>query len=59
MCSLRILPPLTLGLMLSAMLVTTSCDKARTGEVFCDDPILPDIETGAPLEDALSWILSK
>ncbi len=26
---------------------------------FCDDPILPDIETGAPLEDALSWILSK
>lgn len=41
------------------LLVTTSCDKARTGEIFCDDPILPDIETGAPLEDALSWILSK
>ncbi|MBR6458162.1 MAG: hypothetical protein IKS71_06160 [Bacteroidales bacterium] len=38
------------------LLVTTSCDKARTGEIFCDDPILPDVETGAPLEDALSWM---
>ncbi|MBO4466016.1 MAG: hypothetical protein J5748_05000 [Bacteroidales bacterium] len=38
------------------LLVTTSCDKARTGEIFCDDPILPDLETDTPLEHALSWI---
>lgn len=41
------------------LVITTSCDKARTGEVFCDDPIAPDVETDTPLEDAVSWILSK
>ena len=40
------------------LVITTSCDKARTGEVFCDDPIEPDVETGTPLEDAVSWITS-
>ena len=37
--------------------ITTSCDVARTGEVFCDDPIDPDVPTETPLEDAIRWIL--
>lgn len=41
-----------------SLLITTSCDEARTGEVFCDDPIAPDVTTDTPLEDAVSWILS-
>ena len=36
--------------------ITTSCDVARTGEVFCDDPIDPDVPTETPLEDAIRWI---
>jgi len=38
--------------------ITTSCDVARTGEVFCDDPIEPDLSTETPLEDAVAWIAS-
>ena len=38
------------------LVLTTGCDVARTGEVFCDDPIAPDVQTGTPLEDALAWI---
>jgi len=38
------------------LLITIGCDVARTGEVFCDDPIAPDVETETPLEDALAWI---
>ena len=38
------------------LLITTSCDVARTGEVFCDDPIEPDVNTETPLEAALEWI---
>lgn len=38
------------------LVVTTSCDVARTGEVFCDDPIEPDVRSEAPLEDAVRWI---
>lgn len=37
-------------------MLTTGCDVARTGEVFCDDPIEPDVLTEKPLEDALEWI---
>ena len=40
----------------SRLVLTTSCDVARTGEIFCDDPIAPDVETGQPLEDALAWL---
>ena len=36
--------------------ITRSCDVARTGEVFCDDPIDPDVPTETPLEDAIRWI---
>lgn len=38
------------------LVLTTGCDVARTGEVFCDDPIQPDVLTETPLEDALEWI---
>lgn len=38
------------------LILTTGCDVARTGEVFCDDPIAPDVVTDSPLEDALEWI---
>ncbi len=38
------------------LILTTGCDVARTGEVFCDDPIDPDVLTDTPLEDALLWI---
>ena len=39
------------------MVLTTSQDVARTGEVFCDDPIAPDVATETPLEDAVNWII--
>ena len=38
------------------LVLTTACDVARTGEIFCDDPIAPDVVTDTPLEDALTWI---
>ena len=38
------------------LVLTTGCDVARTGEVFCDDPIDPDELTDTPLEDALEWV---
>ena len=40
----------------SRLVLTTSCDVARTGEIFCDDPIAPDVETNQPLEAALIWL---
>ena len=38
------------------LVLTTACDVARTGEVFCDDPIVPDVLTSCPLEEAIEWI---
>ena len=40
----------------SILALTVSCDIARTGEVFCEDPIVPDIYTNSPEEDAMSWL---
>ena len=40
----------------SKLVLTTGCDMARTGELFCDDPIAPDIATPTPLESALAWL---
>jgi C-terminal processing protease CtpA/Prc len=40
----------------SQLILTTSEDVARTGEVFCDDPIKPDVLTETPFEAALEWI---
>ena len=41
------------------LVLTTGCDVARTGEVFCDDPIDTDVLTETPLEDALEWIKNQ
>ena len=43
----------------SQLVLTQSCDQARTGEVFCDDPIAPDEPTDQPLEAALAWLRSR
>lgn len=40
----------------SMLVITTSCDVARTGEVFCDDSIDPDCLTDTPMETALEWL---
>lgn len=40
----------------SILALTVSCDIARTGEVFCDDPIVPDVESNMPEEEALFWL---
>ena len=40
----------------SILALTVSCDIARTGEIFCEDPIVPDVETVSPEEDAMSWL---
>lgn len=40
----------------SKLVLTTGEDVARTGEVFCDDPIEPDVLTETPFEAALEWI---
>jgi len=42
----------------SQLVLTTGCDMARTGELFCDDPIAPDVLTEQPLEEALAWLRS-
>ena len=42
----------------SQLVLTIGDDIARTGEVFCDDPIEPDVTTDNPLEDAMEWIRS-
>lgn len=41
------------------LVLTTGCDVARTGEVFCDNPIMPDVMTETPLEDAIMWIINQ
>ena len=40
----------------SILALTVSCDIARTGEIFSEDPIVPDVETNSPEEDAMSWL---
>lgn len=42
----------------SQLILTTGCDMARTGEIFCDDPIAPDVTTDQPLEEATKWMKS-
>lgn len=39
------------------VLVTMGKDVDRTGKVFCEDPIAPDVESQNPLHDAMEWIL--
>ena len=38
------------------MLTIDGILKARTGEVFCDDPIVPDSLTDEPMDAALEWL---
>ncbi len=40
----------------SILALTVSCDIARTGEVFCEDPIVPDVGSASPEEDAVAWL---
>lgn len=40
----------------SRLVITSSCDVARTGEVFCDDPIAPDCLSDTPMDAALEWL---
>ena len=40
----------------SQLVLTIGEDIARTGEVFCDDPIAPDVLTETPFEDAVEWL---
>lgn len=38
------------------MYLTVAFDKARTGEIFKETPIEPDVTTDSPLEAALEWL---
>lgn len=38
------------------MYLTVAFDKARTGEIFKETPIEPDVATNSPLEAALEWL---
>ena len=40
------------------MYLTVAFDKARTGEIFKEKPIEPDVATDSPLEAALEWLRS-
>lgn len=40
------------------MYLTVAFDKARTGEIFKETPIEPDVATDSPLEAALEWLRS-
>ena len=40
------------------MYLTAAFDKARTGEVFEETAITPDVLTDTPLKDALDWLRS-
>lgn len=54
--SANIVKPLADGY---SLVITVSCDMARTGEIFCEDPIAPDVATESPLEDAVAWIEAR
>lgn len=43
----------------SRLVVTTGCDVARTGLVYCDEPIEPNQMSDSPEDDAFSWIIRK
>lgn len=41
------------------ILMTIGRDVSRNGDVFCEDPIQPDVETDDPVNDAAQWMLSR
>lgn len=38
------------------LLVTVGSDVDRNGNVYCEDPIEPDVETDDPVKEAVKWI---
>lgn len=52
-CSCNQIYPLPGG---SQLVLTIGEDIARTGEVFCDHSIEPDVLTEKPFEEAIDWI---
>lgn len=49
----NVVMPLSNG---AKLILTTSRDKARTGDVFDENPIKPDVVTEKPYEEAVKWI---
>jgi C-terminal processing protease CtpA/Prc len=43
----------------SQLVLTVGSDVTRTGEEFCDDPIVPDSLTESPMEEAIAWLLKQ
>lgn len=41
------------------MQLTVGSNVARTGQEFCEDPIVPDVESETPQESAKEWILGN
>ena len=41
------------------LVLTVGKEIARTGEMFCSDPIPPDVITDSPFEDAIAWLTNK
>lgn len=41
------------------MYLTVAFDKARTGEIFEETAISPDVTTDSPLDDAMEWLRGK
>jgi len=41
------------------MTLTVGEDVARSGERFCENPILPDVETSDPMHEAHSWLVER
>ncbi len=39
--------------------LTIGSDVDRTGRIYCEDPIPPDVVTDRPAEDAAAWILQN
>lgn len=40
----------------AVLALTIGCDVARTGEVFCEEPVEPDVITKQPEEEAIIWL---
>ena len=41
------------------LVITNAADQARTGELFCEDSVEPDVSTDTPLEKASAWIKAR
>lgn len=41
------------------MQLTVGVDESISGQEYCDKPIMPDITTNSPLEDAIKWLKTQ